>query len=134
MTSVVGLEGEPTGTGSGLWRRLGARVWSGLAALWVAVTGLAPHVLHHVGPLAGAAIVSGALGTSLFAAVGFVATVPLLLRLRRRFGSWKVPGLALALFALVFTFSTLVVGPAVTGGGEVDSSPATGPDHEAHHS
>lgn len=134
MTTARHLRAEPVGAETGPWRWLGGRVWSGLSALWVAVTGLAPHVLHHAGPLAGAAIVSGALGTSLFAAVGFVATVPLLLRLRRRFGSWKVPGLALALFAVVFTFSTLVLGPAVTGGGEVESSPATGPDHEAHHS
>jgi poly(3-hydroxybutyrate) depolymerase len=58
---------------------LGTRLRDALAALWVAVTGLAPHVLHHVGPSAGAALVSGALGTSLFAAAGFVATIPMLL-------------------------------------------------------
>lgn len=124
---------EPTRTGATPWRRLGGRLWSGLATLWVAVTGLAPHVLHHAGPLAGAAIVSGALGTTVFAAAGFAATVPLLLRLRRRFGSWKVPGLALALFAAVFTFSTVVLGPLVAGGDEAETSSTTGQEHEEHH-
>ena len=124
---------EHVRTRSDPWRRLGGRLWSGLVAFWVAVTGLAPHVLHHAGPLAGAAIVSGALGTSLFAAVGFIATVPLLLRLRRRFGSWKVPGLALALFAAVFTFSTVVLGPLVAGGDETDSGSTAEQEHEEHH-
>jgi hypothetical protein len=133
MTTAGELPDAPTGTEHGAWRRFGGRLWSGLATLWVAVTGLAPHVLHHAGPLAGAAIVSGALGTSLFAAVGFVATVPLLLRLRRRFGSWKVPGLALVLFAAVFTFSTVVLGPLVAGGDETDSAPTTEQEHEEHH-
>jgi hypothetical protein len=133
MSTVAGLRGDPPATGTGPWRRLGGRLSSGLAAMWVAVTGLAPHVLHHAGPLAGAAIVSGALGTSLFAAVGFVATVPLLLRLRRRFGSWKAPGLALALFAAVFTFSTVVLGPLVAGGDEAETSSTTEQEHEEHH-
>lgn len=114
-------------------RRLGTRVWDGLAAVWVAITGLAPHVLHHVGPLAGAAIVSGALGTSLFAAVGFVATVPLLLRLRRRFGSWKVPALALASFVVIFTVSTVVVGPLVADDAAATRSDVTDQEHEEHH-
>jgi hypothetical protein len=30
-------------------------------------------VLHHIGPLAGAALLAGAAGTALFAAIGFVA-------------------------------------------------------------
>jgi hypothetical protein len=113
------------------------RVTAGLATAWVAITGLAPHVLHHAGPLAGVALVSGTFGTSLFAVLGFVATVPLLRRLRRRFGSWTVPVLALALFAGIFTFSTVVLGPLVTDAGSDAGQGAEAPvaetDHDAHH-
>jgi hypothetical protein len=84
-----------------------------MLALWAAVTGAAPHVLHHVGPLAGTALVAGAGGRALFGVAGFVATIPLLRRLRRRTGSWRVPGLALAAFAAIYTVSTLFVGPAI---------------------
>ena len=31
-------------------RRLAARLWSGILAAWGAFIGLAPHLLHHVGP------------------------------------------------------------------------------------
>ncbi len=114
-------------------RRLGGRLWRGLVAVWAVITGLAPHVLHHAGPLAGAAIVSGVAGTALFAAVGFVATTPLLLRLRRRFGSWRAPAIALALFATIFTVTT-ILGPQLTGGATVADVPATTPaDHDEHH-
>jgi hypothetical protein len=37
-----------------------------------AVTGVLPHVLHHIGPLAGAALLAGAGGKLLFAVAGFV--------------------------------------------------------------
>jgi hypothetical protein len=57
-----------------------------------AVLGAAPHVLHHVGPLAGAALLAGATGKLLFGALGFLLAVPMLRRLRRRTGSWRVPG------------------------------------------
>ena len=46
-----------------------------------------PHVLHHVGPLAGAALLVGATGKVLFGALGFLLAVPMLRRLRRRTGS-----------------------------------------------
>ena len=46
--------------------------------MWGGLIGLLPHVLHHVGPLAGAAILAGAGGTLLFAAIGFVAAIPFL--------------------------------------------------------
>lgn len=98
--------------------------------IWAAITGTAPHVLHHVGPLAGAAIVAGAGGRILFGAVGFVATIPMLRRLRRRTGSWRAPALALAAFAAVFTFSTLVIGPVVTG---ADAAGPTAPVDDADH-
>jgi hypothetical protein len=62
-------------------------------------------VLHHVGPLAGAAVLAGATGTLLFGALGFALAIPMLRRLHRRHGSWAVPGGELALMAVVFTFS-----------------------------
>ena len=97
-----------------------ARVWSGVLAVWGAITGLAPHVLHHVGPLAGAAVLAGAAGKLLFAAIGFVAAIPFLLRLHRRFATWKAPAIALSVFVAMFSFSSFVIGPAVTGGGGSD--------------
>jgi hypothetical protein len=115
-----------------LLQRAAGRLWSGLVAVWAAVTGLAPHVLHHVGPLAGAAIVSGIAGTALFGAIGFVATVPLLLRLHRRFGSWRAPAIALALFVTVFTAST-ILGSQLTGADVPAGTSTTDGDHEEHH-
>ena len=95
--------------------RISRRAWAALVAAWGAVVGLAPHVLHHVGPLAGAALLAGAGGTVLFAAIGFVAAVPFLLRLYRRFRTWRAPAIALAVFAAMFSLSSLVIGPAVSG-------------------
>ena len=95
-----------------------ARVWSGVLVVWGVVTGLAPHVLHHVGPLAGAALLAGAAGTVLFAAIGFVVTIPFLLRLHRRFATWKAPAIAMAVFVAMFSLSAFVIGPAITGGSD----------------
>lgn len=116
-------------------RSLAGRLWSALLAAWGAFVGLLPHVLHHVGPLAGAALLAGATGRALFALVGFVAAIPFLLRLRRRFGSWRAPALALAVFAAMFSLSSFVVGPAIAGGG--DPAPPgggqPGDGHAGHH-
>ena len=45
-------------------RRLGARIWSIVVAGWAVVTGVAPHVLHHIGPIAGAALLAGFVGAA----------------------------------------------------------------------
>jgi hypothetical protein len=95
-----------------------------------AILGAAPHVLHHAGPLAGAALVAGVTGQLLFGALAFVLAVPMLNRLRRRTGSWRLPGAVLALMTAAFAFSTLVVGPALTEDDEPPTKPA---DHEVHH-
>lgn len=108
------------------------RLRAGLLAAWAAVTGAAPHVLHHVGPLAGTALVAGAGGRALFGAAGFVATVPMLRRLRRRTGNWRAPALALTAFVVVFAFSTAVVGPALTGEREATAATSNGVDHHGH--
>lgn len=111
-----------------------ARVRAALLAIWAGITGVAPHVLHHVGPLAGTAVVAGAGGRVVFGAIGFVATIPMLRRLRRRTGGWRAPALALAAFAAVFTFSTLVIGPAVSSSDNetVPAAPSEVVDHHGH--
>lgn len=105
------------------------------------VLGLAPHVLHHVGPLAGAALFAGAAGSLLFGALGLVAAIPFLLRVHRRCGNWRVPGALLASFAVMFSLSTFVIGPAMGGSdsnntsskGAPTGAPAQPSGHEAHH-
>lgn len=96
------------------------RVWGAVLAVWGGFVGLLPHVLHHVGPLAGAALLAGATGRALFAAIGFVAAIPFFRRLQRRFGTWKAPAIALAVFVAAFSLSSFVLGPAISR----DDSPA----------
>ena len=110
-----------------------ARLYSALSGVVGTVAGITPHVRHHVGPVAGAALLTGTGGTVLFGAIGFALTVPLLLRLKRRFGTWLAPGVALAVFAAMFTISTLWIGPAVRDAiGDGGEEQAPGPD--PHHS
>lgn len=52
--------------------------------------GIAPHVLHHIGLIAGAALVTGAGGNLLFFALGLLFSIPLLRRLQRKFHTWRV--------------------------------------------
>src|SRR5688500_1267569 len=54
-----------------------ARARAALAGVGAAVLGAAAHVLHHVGPLAGAALLAGATGKLLFGALGFLLAVPM---------------------------------------------------------
>jgi len=116
--------------GNGGERGVLARISAGFSASVGAVAGIAPHVLHHVGSIAGAALLTGAGGTALFALIGLVLTVPMLLRLRRRFGTWLAPGFALTIFAVMFTVSTLWIGPAIRGDGGSDNS---GRPTDQHH-
>lgn len=103
------------------WRiRTAALLSSGIAV----VLGLAPHVLHHAAPIAGAALLAGTAGTLLFGFIGLVASLPLLLRVHRRSGGWGVPAALLALFAVGFAVSTLIIGPAIRGD---DPSSGSGP-------
>ena len=116
--------------------------WSAITGAIGTVVGLAPHVLHHVGLLAGTALVAGAGGTALFGALGLVASIPLLLRLRRRFRSWWAPLIGLAVFAVMFALSAFIIGPAISGANDArpaaPSSPGGGQvsppvDHNGHH-
>lgn len=127
----------PSATGTDATRRRGVR-WS-LGAVLGTAMGLAPHVLHHVGLLAGAALLAGIGGTVLFGVLGLVAMLPMLLRLRRRFGTWWAPGIAVAVFAVMFAVSTFLIGPALRPA--VDGPPELGPapsapaaeEHIRHH-
>ena len=89
-----------------------------------AVLGLAPHVLHHVGLIAGTAFVAGAGGNALLYAAGLILSLPMLVRLHRRFRTWLAPAIAIAVFTAMFLLSALVVGPAITGGGTSGDEPA----------
>jgi hypothetical protein len=114
------------------------RRWSNaLGGLVGTASGLLPHLLHHVGLLAGAAVLAGATGTVLFGLLGLAAMVPLLLRLRRRFASWWAPAVALGVFAAMFVISTVVVGPALRSAPEPPAHQPrpSGPsaEHTRHH-
>ncbi|WP_020575162.1 hypothetical protein [Actinopolymorpha alba] len=76
----------------------------------------------------------------LFAALGLAAMLPLLIRLRRRFTTWWAPSIALAIFAVMFSMSTFVIGPAVRavitephGGGPVQPTPTISGHTRSHH-
>jgi hypothetical protein len=112
----------------------------GVGAIVGTGMGLAPHLLHHVGLIIGAAIVTGTAGTVLFGAAGVATMVPTLIRLRRRFGNWWAPTIALAVFAAMFAVSTTVIGPWLRS--TVDDPPrqprhsptAPGGEHNHHRS
>ncbi len=104
------------------------------------IMGLVPHVLHHIGLVAGAALTAGAGGNALFFAVGLIFSVPMLRRLYRRFHSWVAPAIAIAVFAALFSVSAFVLGPAISGSPAqtqppptVPSSTATTDGHAGHH-
>ena len=125
-TKVLPTLRGPASVASPARRTVGQRVWVGVSSAGAVVLGVAPHVLNHVGLFAGA-LFAGAGGSLLFGVIGFLAAIPFLLRIHRRTGTWRVPGALLALFAVVFSISTFVVGPAITGtGSEQKSSPSSG--------
>lgn len=123
--SSPAIESRPARTG-GNWT----------SAAWGAVSGIAPHVLHHVGPLAGAALLAGGGGQAIFFVVGLALAAPMLVRLYGRFRSWAAPAVAVGIFAVTYTLSTLVIPPLISG---EDSEPAPGAsatldEHEHGHS
>ena len=113
-------------------RSFAGRVEAVVIAAWGAVTGVAPHVLHHVGPLAGAAFLAGAGGRLLFAAIAFVVSIPFLLRIRRRFRTWLAPAIALLVMVATFSLSTFVIGPAISGESSKSPSPVEQPTVDEH--
>jgi peptidoglycan/LPS O-acetylase OafA/YrhL len=112
-------------------------MWNAVIGAIATAVGLAPHVLHHIGLLAGTALIAGTGGTVVFGIVGMLASVPLLLRLRRRFGTWWAPVIGLAVFAVMFSVSAFIIGPAISGGDGPDPGddlPSPSSDHTGHHS
>lgn len=98
-----------------------------------AVLAIVPHVMHHVGLIAGAAFLTGASGNTLLYVVGLVLSVPMLGRLRRRFTSWWAPAIAIVVFTAVFSLSAFVIGPAISGG-PTTSNPSTPTDRSSQDS
>lgn len=128
--------------GQRVHRSLLRRVRLLVSGAGAAFLGLLPHILHHAGPLAGAALFAGVGGSLLFGALGLVAAIPFLLRMKRHCGGWSRPLATLAVFAAVFLVSTFVVGPALTGDDESgEEKPAPAPaesqtppnSHDQHH-
>lgn len=115
-----------------------ASIRDAIGAFFGAVLGLAPHVLHHVGLLAGAALITGATGNALFFLVGLVFSIPMLRRLYRRFHTWRAPAIAVSIFAAAFSLSAFVIGPTITGSSSSGSDPQPSQtptqNHSSHHS
>ena len=112
-----------------------SRLGAALLAAWGVVIGIAPHVLHHAGPLAGAAFLAGTGGKLVFGIVGLVLSIPFLRKLYRRFHTLAAPVLAVGAFISIFTVSTLVVSPLITGGSEGGKAPGgqVPAGHASHH-
>lgn len=132
------LVDQPTRSGprTGIVARAAKTLATGASVVVAAISGIAPHVLHHVGPLAGTALLAGAGGTVIFGLAGFALSIPMLLRLRRRFGTWLAPAVASVIFTGVYLVSALVVGPAITAEPTSQIAPAASPspsDHAGHH-
>lgn len=127
-------EGTAPDRGKGVW----ATVRAGIGA----ALGVLPHLMHHIGFLAGAAVLTGALGNGVLYVVGLLMSIPMLRRLRARFRTRWAPAIGVAVFTALFSLSAFVIGPAIGGGAE--EPPATTPtpapvvtttpvDHEEHH-
>lgn len=102
-----------------------------------AIMGVLPHVLHHVGLIAGTALVAGTGGTAVFFALGLLFSIPMLRRIYRRFGTWIAPAVAIGVFTAMFALSTFVIGPALGGSDQpevVVPAPVPVSQHSQHHS
>lgn len=99
MNANLGVAAErEVPAGAGVATRAVRTLATGASTGVAAISGIAPHVLHHIGPLAGTALLAGTGGTLLFGIAGFALSIPMLLRLRRRFGTWAAPAVATAIF------------------------------------
>jgi hypothetical protein len=115
-------------------RGLVGRPWAALVGAWGVVAGIVPHVLHHVGPLAGAALLAGFGGKALFFVLGLLLSLPLLRRLYRRFGGLVAPAVAGAVFAPMFTLSSVVIAPRLTDSERPPAPAIEQPsEHAGHH-
>lgn len=85
------------------------------------VLAIVPHLMHHIGLLAGTALVTGAAGNAIFYAVGLLFSVPMLRRVYRHFRNLWAPGIAVAVFTGLFSLSAFVIGPAISGAGDAQA-------------
>lgn len=120
-------------TDSGTGRSWVKALWDGLLGVLGALLGLLPHVLHHVGFLAGTALVAGSGGTALFGVLGYLTSIPLLVRLYRRFGSWRAPAIGITVFTAMFALSAFVIGPAVSGSSDDPAPTQQVVEFDEHH-
>lgn len=113
--------------------------WAATRAAVGSLLGLAPHVLHHVGVVAGTALLAGVWGNLALYVVGLLLSIPMLRRLHRRFGSIAAPITGAAIFTVMFLLSALVLGPAINPAQvgpvspTITQSPDVGSEHEGHH-
>ena len=133
MTAAIAEVAAATVGASPARARVRSRLWGGIVAFVGVITGVASHVLHHVGPLAGAALFAGFGGQVLFFILGLALSVPLLLRLYHRFGTLLAPAVAVVVFAAIFTFSSVVVAPLLTGSDESPVTPMEQLHDDGHH-
>lgn len=124
---------EPTAAAppkaAGRWRGLWASARAGLGAL----LGLVPHVMHHIGLIAGAALLTGVVGNSLLYGLGLLLSIPLLRRLHTRFRSWKAPIIGVVVFTVMFGLSTFVIGPLFSSASPQAPQPTQTSEHDGHH-
>jgi hypothetical protein len=120
-----GLDHQRTVPGS---TREGRSTWrairDGIGAVVGVVLGIAPHLLHHIGLLAGAAVITGASGNALFYLIGLALSIPMLLRLYRHFQTAWAPAIAVAVFTGLFSLSAFVIAPAISSTGDEPQPPA----------
>ncbi|MGC5583151.1 MULTISPECIES: hypothetical protein [Ornithinimicrobium] len=115
-------------------------LWATIRAGFGVALGILPHLLHHVGLVAGAALLTGAFGNGVLFLVGLLLSIPLLRRLRLRFHSRWAPATGVAVFTALFALSAFVIGPRIGNIGSLEQTPSapspsvTKPaDHEEHH-
>jgi hypothetical protein len=88
--------------------RIRVTAWISGAIGWTSA--MAPHILHHAGLLVGTAFIAGATGLWLFGVIAVIAMVPMLIRLHRRTNGWIAPAGMVALMAIMFSISQLMMG------------------------
>ena len=120
------------------------RLVGAIGTAWATLMGMLPHVLHHIGPLAGAAIIAGTTGIVIFGLLALALTIPVLIRVQRRCGNWRIPAVLLGIMLAAWSASTWVFSPWVQDKlAEPKSSTRTNvpssigtdknKDHEKHH-
>lgn len=113
--------------------------WAAIRAALGSLLGLAPHVLHHIGIVAGTALLAGVWGNLALYVAGLLLSIPMLRRLHRRFGSITAPITGAAVFTAMFLLSAFVLGPAINPAPQGPAAPTTsqspeaGSGHEGHH-